>query len=658
MFGLSFIHAGFLAAGLAVAVPIVIHLLFRQKTRTVPIGSVRFLHEVVREHRRRRRVRQWLLLVLRMLAVLLLALLFARPFRDESVRRGMEQEVVLLVDASASMSARDSEGETAFVRAIAKAREELKRFDQNVIIHVALCDVTGTRELPPDQLKNAAVTEAATDYSLALGWAGDMLAASSRSQRRVVLVTDLQRTGLTRGRTAPLPDNVQLVVHDVGAAIARNVAVESAEASRTEIRPDSQVTLRIVLRNHGPLPARKVPVRCELEGPGGKIGVVKEATIAGRGSTVLDLPLGIKDDGLYRGEVQVKFDDALALDNHGYVAFEARHPDRVLLVDGQEGRSIFTSETYFLETALRLRTEEAGGRMRSFEPERLVWESGKGFPRLDGYRAVVLANVRRLSAEDGRRMDSYLQGGGSLLIFAGDQVSSESLKALAEHDLLPGTVAVEPVEGRIRVDQWDTKHPALACFSDPQQGDLRRVEFSKVLPLESLADGAHVLLQAGDSIIAAQTPVGHGSCLYFGSTADRDWTDLPRTRLYVPLMRQLLAYLTDQLAERAAVTNRVVSRPGEKSGVEELERGGDEHGWWVVTNLDPRESALDRVTAEEFYAAVGATSSKTDDKTEQSALGITIPPDSLRPDEIWTAVTWLLLLVLAAEVLLAGRVHA
>src|SRR5437667_6291850 len=102
MQGLSLIHAGFLAAGLAVALPVVIHLLFRQKTRTVQIGSVRFLHQVVREHRRRRRVKQWILLALRMLAVLLLALLFARPYWDESYRRGMETEVVLLLDCSAS----------------------------------------------------------------------------------------------------------------------------------------------------------------------------------------------------------------------------------------------------------------------------------------------------------------------------------------------------------------------------------------------------------------------------------------------------------------------------------------------------------------------------------------------------------------------------
>jgi hypothetical protein len=238
MYGISLIHTGFLAAGLAVAVPIVIHLLFRQKTRTLVIGSMRFLHQVVREHRRRRRVRQWILLALRMLAVLLLALLFARPYRDESYRRGFQEEVVVLIDRSASMQARQGLGETAFSRAVAGAREELKRLDENVIVHVALCDAAKIQEIPfarntGDQLATATPTDAATDYNLALAWAGDVLAGSSRSRRRIVLVSDLQRTGLGHGLKATLPEGVELVVQDVGEVLARNVSIDAAEASRT-----------------------------------------------------------------------------------------------------------------------------------------------------------------------------------------------------------------------------------------------------------------------------------------------------------------------------------------------------------------------------------------------------------------------------------------
>lgn len=656
MFGFSLVQAGFLAAGLAVAVPIVIHLLFRQRTRNVLIGSVRFLHQVVKEHRRRRRVRQWILLALRMLAVLLLALLFARPYWDESQRLGLEQELVLLIDRSASMQASGSQSETSFHRAIAKAKEELTHLDDNVVVHVALCDSVAIQEISVEQLTAAVPSEAATDFGLGLAWARDILAASARSNRQIVLLTDLQRTGVPRARMTPLPEGIDLAIRDVGEGLPRNVAVESAEAIRTEIRSDNPVTIRAILRNHGPLPVRGLQVKCELEdAKHAKLSSTRPTDIGARTSVVLDFPMKIEQDGLYRGRVFVDLNDALTLDNQRWLAFEARHPDRVLLVDGQEGRSTFGNETYFLETALRIQTEETSGVMRSFEPDRLVWEAGEGFPRLDGYRAIVLANVRRLSAVDGERLNAYVRGGGNLLIFAGDQVTPDSLGPLTDHALLPGKISASTVEGRLRIDQWDKQHPALACFADPQQGDLRRVEFQKLLPLENPVASARTLLQTGGKIAAAELQAGKGRCIYVGATADRDWTDLPRTPMYVPLMRQLLAYLTDQLAERSAVTETLVTKSNNKSGIAPVTA---EEGRWVVTNLDPRESALDRISSEQLLKLAGVTNTKGEDAAELAALRAKLPADSLRPDEIWPILTWILFAVLAAELLLAGRVHA
>ncbi|MBS0261067.1 MAG: BatA domain-containing protein [Planctomycetes bacterium] len=655
MFGLQFIHWSFLGLGLAVAVPLIIHLLFRQRTRTVMIGSVQFLQQVVREHRHRRRIRQWLLLALRMLAILLLALLFARPFQDKSALSGLQQEVVVLIDRSASMQARDARGKSAFERALDTARQELQKYDENVVVHIAACDSTGIEEWHLEDLAQAHPGQAATDYNLALSWAGDLLNASKRTRRRVLLICDLQRSGLFRGKNSRLPDGIDLIVHDVGEALARNVVVESVQPTTTEIRKDGALGLRVVLRNYGAWNVRQAPLRVELQGPQGTVKAEQAVDLTGQSTLVLDLPLSIQTDGLYQGFVEIQATDELALDNRRWVAFEARHADRVLLIDGQEGRAVFANETYYLETALRLRSDEISGTERSFEPERIAWEAGQGFPRLDGYRAVVLTNVRRLSDTDATRLADYLKGGGSLLIFAGDQVSRESLAPLAHQHLLPGELASDPVSGRFLVSEWNSQHPALTCFTDPQHGDLRRVSFSRILPVQNLAEGSTVLLQSGETMIAAERPVGRGRCIYLGTTADRDWTDLPRTRLYVPLMRQFLAYLTDQLGNRAAVVNQIISRTHPQAGIEPA---SEIAGSCVVTNLDPRESALQRVTEEELQLALGGDTETAAAEEREAALRLFLPADSLRPEELWTAITWILLLVLSIETLVASRVHA
>jgi hypothetical protein len=656
MQGLSLIHAGFLAAGLMAIMPVVIHLLFRQRTRTVPIGSIRFLHHVVREHRRRRRIRQWLLLALRILVVLLLALLFARPYWNLSHLLGLDQEVVLLLDRSASMQARDTRGETSDQRALKVVQSEVSGLDENVILHTAAFDAAGVAQMSFEHLMQVTPSEAATDFGLALSWARDLLQASVRRQRRIVLVTDLQQSGLSPTVLEPLPEGVELIIRDVGNPMLRNVSVDLAEAARTEIRPDREVLVRAVLRNHGPLPARNLTATCEVESESGsRHRATRLADIPGRGYAVVEFPLAIRAEGLHAGRVTIDIEDALELDNTRWLAWESRRPDRVLLVDGQAGRTVFLNETYYLETALRLRTEESRGQYRSFDVERMVWEAGEGFPNLDGFRAIVLANVRRLSREDARRLEAYVRDGGSLLVCAGDQVTRESLAPLEENGIFPGRLGNAPVSGSFRIDHWEQTHPAFLTFRDPQQGDLRRVTLHTALPLVSVAPDGVALLRSGEWILAAERRAGKGRCLYFGGTADRDWTELPRTPMYVPLMRQMLAYLTDQLAGRAAVTYRLVQRPDERAGI--VRAAQDDKGGWVVTNLDPRESALERISSEQLEKLAGSVSMESG-ATDTMALSELLPPDSLRPDEIWPSVVWLLFALLAAETLLAGRVHA
>src|SRR5437588_2933305 len=102
--GFGLIHLGFLAAAAAVAVPILIHLLLKPRARKLDIGTLRFLKLVLKDSTRRKKLRRWLLFALRVSAVLLLALLFARPYYSAADIVGQEREVALLIDQSASMA--------------------------------------------------------------------------------------------------------------------------------------------------------------------------------------------------------------------------------------------------------------------------------------------------------------------------------------------------------------------------------------------------------------------------------------------------------------------------------------------------------------------------------------------------------------------------
>ena len=63
------------------------------------------------------------------------------------------------------------------------------------------------------------------------------------------------------------------------------------------------------------------------------------------------------------------------------------------------------------------------------------------------------------------------------------------------------------------------------------------------------------------------------------------------------------------------------------------------------------------MTPEQFGESLGIAA-EVPDAAVQASLALALPKDALRADEIWTAFVWMLLIVLAIETLLAGRVHA
>ena len=110
--GLTFLYPAFLLGALATAVPIVIHLIYRQRALVHRFPALRFLLLADKRTARKFRLHQWLLLLLRVLALLLLALILARPRLVGKTAHAAAlpaQATIIMVDNSLSMQYRDGQ---------------------------------------------------------------------------------------------------------------------------------------------------------------------------------------------------------------------------------------------------------------------------------------------------------------------------------------------------------------------------------------------------------------------------------------------------------------------------------------------------------------------------------------------------------------------
>jgi hypothetical protein len=212
---LSFLSPLFLIGALTAAIPILLHLLKREPEVRVRFAAVRLLKQGPVEHARQRRLRDVLLLLLRISALLLLALAFARPFTASE--NPPASVTVIALDTSLSLSAR---GQLERARQLAKeaiagapagSRIGVVTFADQARVASA---VSADRALATAAIDAATTDFGATRYRAGLQTAADL---ADGNPARIVVVSDMQESGWDSGDRVALPEGTQVDVADVGA---------------------------------------------------------------------------------------------------------------------------------------------------------------------------------------------------------------------------------------------------------------------------------------------------------------------------------------------------------------------------------------------------------------------------------------------------------
>lgn len=655
-----FVQPLFLYLMMAAAIPLVIHLLFRQRSRQVPLGTLRFLKVVLHENARRRRLKQLALLALRMLGIVLLASLFARPYLP-ALASGTAKDrfIAVLVDRSASMQLADDRVKL-IDRAVAAARDLAKLADRGTEVQIAFFDhtvepVTGDMQNLLDLKTPSAF--GATNYGAALAWARDVCVKAPHARKEVHLFTDLQQSGLDWTSTEPLPPEVALHLHDLGREVRNNVAIIGIQTSQSVVRPGETATIQVSVLNGGPFPLEKVPVTVSLQGAGRKQTLRQSVSVEPGATGTVDLETPPLPEGFWQGLVKIELDDELSFDNQRHMALFSAPPMPVVLVDGDPREAAYLSETYYLDAALRLAPPGQSSEISPFAPEVVRISNTDLLPELTNVRVVVLANVGRLPASDAARLGDFVKSGGGLVVFTGEQSKETLFEQLQPVGLTPGAYLGQAQTSDLpwRLAGWDEKHALFEPFNDPQTGDLRRLTFRAFTRIEADKNARVLATFQNGEPAAAEVTAGKGRAIWILTSCDRDWSDWPRSRLYVPFVHQTLGSLTG-LTEGGPV-REVLLDTSASTAVKGEPGVIPREGWWDVVNVSPRESEMERSTPEDFARRFEVTLHQKEKTVtaQPQAASLARLPTEVRDDEVWPWINVLLVIVMLGEVFLANR---
>ncbi len=559
----DFARPEFLWALPAAAVPVLIHILNRRRYRRVPWAAMEHLVRAERQSRRRIQWQNLLVLLLRVSAVILLVLVFARPRSARPLSALMESgsRVVVLLDDSASMAQQEA-GISAFDRAkdftLAAARQVAGR-DVAFAGYVASEGepfFAASRLLAGDLDRVANELDGLRPGALVFE-PGDALAtlaaaaAAGAGKTAFLVLTDLRaadwgehqlRPDARRGLEA-LQERGSVVIIDFGTPGTNNAGVTDVAGADQLAYAQSASVLQGVIQNDGAdgLPASRMDVRLDGEA---LPPVATPAVPAGERREV-PLEVYLESPGPHALEVALSDADSFPPDDRRFVALDAVREVPVLIAAGDARPDRPDGAAYYLRRALRPEHAAPVGIRPELSPAGLTRPDD-----LRRYAAVFLCNVRSPAAWQ-EPLARYVESGGRLVVFLGDQVDAEAWNATlfrAQDGLLPCRIEtrfdLEPAEAA-HLAELDVSDPLLAPFADWQTlfGLVRVTRFFSVQPLGD----TKVLARLGDArsspaILAGRA--GRGSVVLFASSADDAWTDWPRSEAgrvtYVALMHRLV----------------------------------------------------------------------------------------------------------------------
>lgn len=518
---MQFINPGFLWALSALAIPIIIHLFSFRKFKKVYFTNVRFLRELKRDTQSRTRLKHWLVLACRILAISFLVFAFARPILPGkmSPESGNSYPMSIFIDNSFSMDATGKSG-NLLSEAVESARVLVASSAPARRIHILTADFetrhqrSYTREealLLLDEIK---------------------IGPSSRSLREIIsrqsenamaekhplhtfIFSDFQKSHSNLQNLKKDSAVTGTLIH-FGAQRPGNLSVDSCWFSTPVIQPGKPAELMVQISNHTGEKIDNTPVALLING--------KQKGLAGysgnpKETSLLKIPFTISSSGIQNGKITIE-DYPITFDDHYFFNFEVLRQIPMLIIEPGKTekylQAVFASDSVFKVT-----TVQDGNIQFSTFPE---------------YKFILLAGIQKLSSGLILELKKFLHSGGTVCLVPGEEPDLSSINAFAS---IAGDLSMAAmVEDSIRLGPIQKD---ISFFEDVFESPPAAMDMPMVKKRFPLKPGARIPFETLLSLengapFLGQIQVGNGTFFLFATSFSTSFTNFPRNALFVPVM--------------------------------------------------------------------------------------------------------------------------
>jgi hypothetical protein len=532
---IGFASSAYLWALAAIAVPVAIHLLMRDRIQRVDFPTLRFFAKGAKMVLRKRRVDEALLLALRVLLVALIVLAFARPGWGQPADEAgtAERARVLVLDGSGSMGPyRD------WLAATAKRRLGELTPGRDVVAVVGIGSTVRALAEPSTDYAKAqtaldtfAPGNAGTDLVSALRKADELLATVKARDKSIVLISDLQRCGWATFRGDwKLAAGVALAIDQPEALAAVGVVITDADAPGNIALDGVPRAISLRLANQGADAAAGVKVALLIDGAETD---TRSIDLPAKGVGTVRFRRTFDTSGEHTCEIVAGSGDAAY--HHRFVVRVMERVPVALITDGPLRSG--NDPAFFAKLAL------APDEQSPFVVQEVT---ANGDPaKLANVRVAIVADAGEPPAAMHQALAGVLARGGGLLFMPGVRSEPETFRR-AFADLAPCRplrILSEDPEMPQAIASIDFAHAAFEIFARPHWGDLAVPRFTRYWEVADVQGAAVSLRLANGRPLLVERRIGEGISMLLASAPDPAWNDLPFQAVFLPVLHQTIRHL-------------------------------------------------------------------------------------------------------------------
>jgi len=520
---MNFLYPGFLFALISVAIPVIIHLFNFRKFKKVYFSNVQLLKEVEQQNSSKEKLKNLLILLSRILAIIFLVLAFAQPYIPAHNQKttALNNVASIYIDNSYSMEAINKDG-NLLDEAKRRAKELVKGFGMNDRFQLLTNNFEGKHQRLLNEeaflkaLDDVKISAANRNLQQILNRQGNVLTGSANKYS--FLISDFQKNISTTNKLDTKAD-IQYSFLKLNANTLPNVAVDSVWALSPNHQPGANERLVVQLKNYSEEEAKNIPLKLSINNQQKGLGAV---TIPA-GKTVKDtLNFSGLNAGWQKGLISIKdfpvtFDDTLSF------SFKVDESFPVLSINGANTgnyiKALFAADRYYKLT------ENA--------------ESNVNYSNFASYGLIVLNGLKNPSTGLAQQLKAYLNAGGTVVLFPDLDANIQTYNSFLSGLSLPAVQGLNTTANK--VDQIDLQNPIFKTVFEeiPKNLDLPTVSRYYSFVEKNTSNKEDIMLLPGRKPFFSKYVVGNGQVYLSASGLNTSDGNLARHPVFVPLIYRL-----------------------------------------------------------------------------------------------------------------------